>query len=221
MRSLEFSEGEYYHVCNRGVDKRQIILDHEDADRFMQGLTTFNSTAPVGGLFVLSCAGKEKSVIQQRAKEGQQLVDIICYCLNPNHFHLLLRERAENGIVRLLQRSTMGYSKYFNAKYKRKGTLFSGPFRARWIEDNDDLLHTSAYVNLNDQVHQLRHGVSKLVRSSWNEYLLGKTAICEKAIILGQFKNIAEYKAFAEESLELILEKKADDAELEMLGVEL
>jgi hypothetical protein len=113
----------------------------------------------------------------------------------------------------------MGYSKYFNHKYKRSGVLFQGPFQAVLIKSNAHLLHTSVYVTLNDRVHSLGHGVSK---SSWNEYVgnIGNKSkngvFCEKGIILGQFGNSAEYKKFAEESLEWIRENK----ELEKLLLE-
>lgn len=116
-----------------------------------------------------------------------------------------------------MQKLGTGFTRYFNEKYKRNGVLFQGPFKAVHINTDTQLLHTSVYVNLNDKVHQLGNSVTKLGKSSWREYINNdyKNSFCEKDIILGQFKNKADYKKFAEESLESILEKRdIDEKEL-------
>jgi len=221
MRNIEFAQGEYYHLCNRGVDKRQITQGARDSERFIQSLDDFNTTTPTGGLFAMSTDKRNRDQQLDVLKNGKPLVNIICYCLNPNHFHLLLEEITENGIARFMHKISMGYSKYFNAKYRRTGALFSGPFRARRISNNDDLLHTSIYVGLNYKVHQYGSIASKLVRSSWDEYAQKKSGLCKKEIILDQFKNPHEYEKFANETLSLIIDKKFDNRALESLGIEL
>src|SRR3989344_9376007 len=205
MRLIKFAPGEYYHIYNRGVDHRNIVQDTADADRLLQSLIEFNSEKVTGGIY-------ELSFIKDRPRP-KPLVDLICYCLNPNHFHLLLKKIGEGGISKFMHRFIGGYSKYFNNKYKRKGTLFQGPFKAKHIADNDYLLHSSAYINLNDRVHHLVD--IELVRSSWNEFVgLRNSNICKKNDILEQFKAASEYKAFAEDSLQLMLEKRPDYKEL-------
>jgi len=105
-----------------------------------------------------------------------------------------------------------GYSKYFNAKYKRSGSLFEGRFKAIHIDSETYLIHLSAYINLNYRVHNLeKFGglATKLFKSSWEEYLgLNQEKFCQKDIILDQFDTIENYKKFAEESLERIKERK-------------
>ena len=206
MRNLEFANGEFYHVCNRGVDKRNIVDDAYDANRFVQGLIDFNTIKPRGGLY-------EISFQKEKGNNHQPLVNIIAYCLNPNHFHLLLEQVVDQGISKFLHRLCGGHTQYFNLKYDRKGTLFQGPFRAKHVDSDEYLLHVSAYVNLNNRVHQLSTLGAKLVRSSWNEYenqnFFG--GICKKDIILDQFGSPEEYKEFTLASLPLMIERKEEE----------
>jgi len=203
-RNLEFAEGEIYHIFNRGVDKRVIFQDEEDFDRFLECMLLFNDTEPIGSIYE-NHFNKKKECLGH-AVSKTRLVEFVCYCLNPNHFHFILRQVAERGIEKFMHK-LMGYSKYFNNKYKRSGSLFQGPFRAVHVTSNEQLLHTSVYVNLNNLAHKLGHGVSK---SSWEEYTSkDKQSICTaKNIVLEQFNDFSEYKRFANESLEWILENK-------------
>lgn len=182
--------------------------DTHDADRLLQSLIEFNCKETTGGLYELSFS-------KERTKPKEQLVDLACYCLNPNHFHLIIKEIKEGGISKFMHRFIGGYSKYFNNKYKRKGTLFQGPFKAKHINDNTYLLHSSAYVNLNYKVHQLTD--TTLVRSSWDEYIEKGGNVCKKKDILEQFQSKEEYRKFAEESFILMLEKRPDYKKLSEL----
>ena len=212
--------GEYYHVFNRGVEKRDIFLDTEDLERFLESVQAFNSVETVGSLF-------EHRFNKMRAPNGEamqeRLVELISYCLNPNHFHLLLRQVAERGIQKFMQKLGTGYTNYFNERYKRTGALFQGRYKAVHVGSNEQLLHTSVYVNLNNQ---LGSSTPKLSRSSWPEYaggLAGPAAtafrgVCAKEIILGQFSTPDKYKEFAKSSLEAIVEQKRKEKELQLLG---
>ena len=104
-----------------------------------------------------------------------------------------------------MHRIGTGYTKYFNKKYGRSGVLFQGAFKAIPVDSNEYLLHLSAYINLNNKVHQLGSSASKL---SWEEYISGIDGFCEKGIILDQFKNATDYRKFAEASLKDIIERK-------------
>lgn len=204
MRRKEiFENGGHYHICNQGIDKRNITSVQRDSARFMESLVAFNTEEPIGSIY-------EQIFEEDKAKKrSKPLVRILAYCLNPNHFHLLLEQLVDKGISVFMSRLCGGYAYYFNKKYKRSGSLFKSRFKARHITDNNDLLHASAYVNLNDKVHQLGAPGSKLVRNSWHEYLSGnKNGICKNNIILEQFSGPEDYEIFALESLELMLERK-------------
>lgn len=203
MRKVAFVEDEYYHIYNRGVDKRSVFEDHKDLERFFQSIKEFNSLEPIGSIF-------EKSFNKEEV--SKKLVEIVCYCLNPNHFHLILRPIVENGISEFMKRLG-GYTWYFNNRYKRNGALFQGVFKSSHINSNGYLLHASAYVNLNNRFKGQPYAISK---SSWDEYLgMENDCICNTDIVLGQFKNSKAYKKFALSSLGDILKRKELEKELE------
>lgn len=208
MRKIPLAVNEHYHVFNRGVDKRDIFLEKSDLERFFKSMSEFNTKEPIGSLYENSF--KRPQLGDQVAKLGDKsdmpLVKIICYCLNPNHYHFLLRQVSENGISQFMKRLGGGYSWYFNNKYKRSGSLFQGPYKALHVDTNEYLLHLSAYINLNDQQKPHHNGLSK---SSWDEYT-SKVAnmACDTNIILDQFNNATEYENFARSSLEDIVTRK-------------
>jgi putative transposase len=219
MRKLPLVTGEYYHIYNRGVDRRSITEDKLDSDRFLKSLVEFNRTEPVGSLYELSFAGAGPIKASTRNKSAS-LVDVIAYCLNPNHFHLLLRQRSREGISKFVSKLCGGYAYYYNNRHKRQGALFQGRFKAKHVEGNAHLLHLSAYINLNDKVHQLGVPSSKLVRNSWLEYENTARGLCDKGIVLGQFKTSSQYVKYAEDALIGMLEKRPDYKELQELTLE-
>ncbi len=212
MNRKPFANDEFYHIYNRGVDKRPIFIDDDDRQRFLQSMGVFNTKEAVGSIYEFVFDTK-----LGRRREEDPLVDIVCYCLNPNHYHFILKQRVDRGISEFMRRIG-GYTKYFNIRHHRNGALFQGRYQSKHIASNEYLLHLSAYINLNWQVHKLGSSTSK---SSWDEYVVANIEpICEKDIILGQFKDIAEYKAFAESSLEDMLERKENALELSELMLE-
>lgn len=211
MRKINFGNGEYYHVFNRGVDKRVIFSEQNELKRFFQSMMEFNTIEPIGSIYENSF---RKNKLGNRVSKQEKLVNFICYCLNPNHYHFVLEQLVDKGIEKFMHRLGVGYTKYFNQKYDRSGVLFQGAFKAIHINIDEYLLHLSAYINLNNKVHQLGNSVSKLgvFKSSWDEYIGNKNEnendFCEKDIILNQFKDALGYKKFAENSLKDIRERK-------------
>lgn len=213
MRKFKFTNGEFYHVYNRGVDKRAVFMARYDFDRFLQCIQLFNSARPIGSIFEYSF--KKDQLSNRIAK----LVDIVCYCLNINHYHMILRQRIDNGISEFMRRIGTGFTQHFNFKQKRTGALFQGAFKAKHINSNEYLLHLSAYVNLNNEVHKIMS--DKKFSSSWNEFVVSsahnKYKICNSGLVLKQFTKLDEYKEFARNSLEDILERKRLFKEMEDL----
>lgn len=215
---IPFVPGEIYHLYNRGVDKRPIFMDIFDLERFFSGILLFNTTEPIGSIY-------EKSFEKPSKKKKEPLVELIAYCLNQNHYHLLVKEREEGGISEFMKRLSGGYTGYFNNRYQRSGVLFQGGFKSRHINSNEYLLHVSAYVNLNNRAHQLGGRTPKLMRSSWDEYVgyvdLPQQHLCEgKDIILEQFASSEKYRLFAEDALQDIIRRKKEDKELTNLLLE-
>lgn len=141
-RKTPFAPDEYYHIYNRGTDKREIFLGPRDYDRFSQLLYLCNGQKPVS----VREASKGRSFECDR---GDTIVNIGAYCLMPNHFHLLIKEKEEGGISTFMKKLATGYSMYFNIKNERSGSLFQGRFKSKHIEEDEYLKYLFAYIHLN------------------------------------------------------------------------
>ena len=215
-RKEQFAVGEYYHVYNRGIEKRAIFSDVADLQRFIKSVDEFNELDAIGSIY-------ENSFV--RNKKRKRLVNIVCHAINPNHFHFLLTPLVEKGVEKFMQKLGTGYTLYFNRKHKRNGVLFQGVFKSIRVDTNEYLLHLSVYINLNDKIHQLGGETSKLSQTSFNSYIGKLNPKLDKilgdiGIIKDQFKNAKEYKKFAEEILPDIIERKKLLKELETLTIE-
>jgi len=138
-----------YHVLNRGVDKRTIFMDDKDYLRFIHDLFEFNDENPVLNLnyaFEQSFMDVGRRYIR---KPRKLLVDILAFALMPNHYHLLLTSKIENGIPLFMKKLNGGYAKYFNEKYERTGALFQGKYKAIRIVEEAHFIHIPYYIHLN------------------------------------------------------------------------
>ncbi len=144
-----------YHVCNRGVDKRKIFLDEKDRLRFVHDLFEFNDQTACGSVTYsflkhpLRTSGLDDKPFWGSNGTKEPVVKIFSFSVMPNHFHLLIQQLKENGIVRFMQKLEGGYALYFNHKYQRKGALFEGRFKAIPITKQSHLLHIPFYIHAN------------------------------------------------------------------------
>lgn len=147
------------HVFNRGVEKRIIFLDGKDYRRFLFGMKEFNDKNST--INILRRINKsEGHPMSLKPENKEALVEIICYCLMPNHFHFILKQLKESGISKFMQKLGIGYTKYFNQKYERSGVLFQGKFKNILIERDNYLNYLRQYIHLNPL---------ELVESTWQE----------------------------------------------------
>lgn len=139
--------GETYHVFNRGAHKENIYTCDDDYRRFQIGLHLANHSQPVALRGVIGTKKYREPFSGYPA--DKTLVDVLGYSLMPNHFHLILRQKLDNGITLFLRKLSVGYSMYFNLKYGHSGTLFQGPFKSNHIDSEPYFQWIFAYVHLN------------------------------------------------------------------------
>lgn len=151
MKKPQFVEDQIYHIFNRGVEKRKIFMDEKDYFRFVHDLYEFNDEDRVyNSLYLLKRNPKCIEVQPQYIKkERKLLVDILAFVFMPNHFHLILRQRIENGIVKFLHKIGTGYTMYFNKKYERVGALFQGRYKAVMVLKRAHFIHLPFYLHFN------------------------------------------------------------------------
>lgn len=209
-------EGTYAHVYSRGVDKRTIFVDRGDYERFILSMFACRGKGTFPRMDRLH-ANKQHALIEKVEEINEwmendpQLIEIICFCLMPNHYHMLLGECIEGGISKFMQRLGDGYTKYFNIKRERTGRLFGSSFQSIQIDTNDYLLYLSRYIHRNPI--EIVSGLKSLLDYPWSSY----QDFCNENrwegalkpnIILDQFNHREEYKSYVEENLSLEIDPK-------------
>jgi len=211
MRLIRIAPGEHYHIFNRAVNKQIIFHDVSDYFRFLflilylQSPIIFQQLGRKVKEFVQSRAldrGEEDKIIKKRR------VELVAFCIMPNHFHLIVKELEEGGITAYMQRGLTAYSKYYNTKYDKSGHVFQGPYKVVHITDNHQLLYLSAYIHRNPR--EIVKWFRKEDQYQWSSYqdFIGENRwgkLILPDIIIGQFKNKAEYKNFVKTSLAKLL----------------
>ncbi len=161
-RNIPIASGEFYHLYNRGTEKREIFTSKKDRERFLALLYLCNTTEPVRIDDIKKSQGSTLRKIETffDVERGEALVDICAYCLMPNHFHLLVREKEDQGISKFMQKIMTGYTMYFNKLYERSGALFQGKFKATHADEDRYLKYIVSYIHLNP---------IKLIEPRWKE----------------------------------------------------
>ena len=197
-RDTALVNGSYYHIYNRGCDKRDIFLQPRDHKVFQQTFYYYQFLGPKPRFSQFS---KSANNLFNPFK-NEKLVDIICYCLMPNHFHFLLKQLKDGGIARFISQICNSYTKYFNIKYKRVGALLQGSFKSVYIDSDEQFKHLSRYIHLNPVVSGLVKDIISYKWSSYPEYLNGENLICSSNAILDLFPSVQKYQEFVESQIE-------------------
>jgi putative transposase len=213
VRNVSISPGEHYHIFNRGVNKQPIFLDDQDYRRFLFLVLCLQSDVVfrnIGRLSVMLPDTVQHSVLHTEKIVNDRNVELIGFCLMPNHFHLIVKEVKEGGIASYMQRGLNAYTKYANEKYKKSGHLFQGPYQAVHIADNQQLLHLSACIHRNPRELEPHMDYVNYVWSSYPDFIgenrFGRLLTPE--VILSQFSDQKEYCDFVLTSPAKMLEKE-------------
>ncbi|MHB0865878.1 MAG: transposase [Minisyncoccota bacterium] len=223
-RNTFLAPDEFYHLYNRGTDKREIFSTNADRERFVALLYLCNSIEPVRLDDIRKSQGSTlRNLLEIDQKET--LIDIAAYCLMPNHFHLLVHEKTEGGTSKFMQKLTTGYTMYFNKRHERNGSLFQGKFKATHVSDNRYLKYLISYIHLNpvkliDPLWKKsgirdRAGAQKYLHeypySSYRDYLgedRAESKILNKKVLPDYFENERDFEIEIEDWLSY---KKEDE----------
>lgn len=151
----EYSNNSYYHIYNRGVEKRPIFQDNQDYAVFLSYLRTYLMPKDIDLLKKQSSdpslSSKEKDKIFNLIKMNNfaDEITLLAYCLMPNHFHFLLKQKSANTMDKFMNSIGTRYTMYFNKKYKRVGTLYQGVYKAVIVFTDEQLLNVTHYIHKN------------------------------------------------------------------------
>ena len=168
IRKINFAEGEFYHLYNRGNSKQIIFKDKSDYRHFIHLLYLSNTK----NNFRINDISKDFFNFDQ----GQKIVSIGAYCLMPNHFHILITQNEDGGISKFMQKLSTAYSMYYNKKYERTGGLFEGKFKSRYIDTDKYLKYLFSYIHLNP---------IKLIQKDWKD--VGIRSRAEAIVFLNKY----------------------------------
>lgn len=143
-------------------------MRENDYDRFLVLLYLCNGTRPVRIDDLTQGRTLRELFVNDR---GESITDLCAYCLMPNHFHLLAREKTEGGISRFVQKLITGFTMYFNTRYERPGALFQGKYKATHVDDDRYLKYLFSYIHLNP---------IKLIEPRWKETGIANRSRAEK-----------------------------------------
>lgn len=205
-RKISFLEGEFYHIYNRGNSKQKIFLDNYDYGRFVKLLYLYNSENNIDF---------REDIVRQGINAwdfdcGESIVSIGAWVLMPNHFHLYIAinnlrktvfrrgKDRENEITEFMRKLLTSYSKYFNTKYKRTGSLFEGRFKSVHIENDNQAKYLFSYIHLNP---------IKLIDNKWKENGIKNNKKMEAFLEKYQWSSYLDYKRIVR-SQNKILNKK-------------
>ena len=201
----QYLSNSYYHIFNRGVEKRKIFQDSQDYKVFLSYLKDYLETKNIEELRnrllnpVTTSKEKDKLLKLIRLNNFHGEIQLLAYCLMPNHFHLLVKQKSQMSIDSFMKSLLTRYTIFFNKKYKRVGHLFQGRYKAVVVKNEEQLLHLSRYIHLNPA-----RTVLAICYSSLNDYLKRiNTSWIKKDEILNYFSKtnpLLSYENFMKES---------------------
>jgi REP element-mobilizing transposase RayT len=196
----DYAPESFYHVYARGVDKQKIFRDASDYRYF-------------NALFI-----RYLSKDQMRSKDGtayphfKDRVQLLAYCLMTNHFHLLIFQNDIDDLQSFMRSLMTSYSRYFNLKYGRTGSLFESRYKASRIDSDQYLQHISRYIHLNPRYWQNYYNSSlKFYRDGNEPYWLKSSAILE---IFSTRQDYMDFVSDYAEMKDMISEMKYQLADL-------
>ncbi|MBI3954642.1 hypothetical protein HY333_01215 [Candidatus Collierbacteria bacterium] len=204
LRKVPLVTGEIYHVFNRGIDGRSIFTDESEYRRALISLWlgSFRSCSHSPSQFC-ALSEEERAKVKDRLRTDQaKLVDVLTYCLMPNHFHFQLRQGCDGGISRYMANFQNSITRFRNTRHKRVGQLLLTQFKAVRNETNEQFVHVNRYIHLNPHTGGVIKDVNDLKKYQWSslrEYLeltAKENKLCDGNLIISQFKNIDAYWSF-------------------------
>ena len=203
-----YVENSYYHIYNRGVEKRKIFLNPQDYGVFLGYLKEYllpkNENALHESLSNPNTSLQEKAKLLKllRLNNFTNEITLLAYCLMPNHFHFFVKQKSSESIDKFIQSLCTRYTMYFNRKYKRVGSLYQGVYKAVQITSEPQFIYLSKYIHR--QALALQGETLQEQPSSYLDYLgKRKTEWVKPDEVLAYFsKSIPSltYQSFVEET---------------------
>lgn len=199
-RNIPFVNNQVYHVFNRSIASQPIFIDRLDYERMLELVNYYRFKKPPLRFSHYKRLSKEQKEKYENSFmiNKSPMLEILAYCIMPNHVHFLLRPKISNAVSDFMRNLQNSYAKYFNTKRKRTGSLFQFMFKAVRVETDEQLIHVSRYIHLNPVTSYIveARDLESYQWSSFKDYILGVDSFISKEMILSHFKSTQEHKKF-------------------------
>ena len=172
-RKVPLVSEEIYHVFNRSVAQQPIFRNRREHNIFTNLIEYYRFSYPPKRFSHYQRLANEERVelLNNLYLKNKTLVEIYSFCLMPNHYHILLKQKSENGIKDFIRLAQNSYSRYLNIKTKRFGALFQSPFKATRVDSDEQFIHVARYIHLNPLTTYLLKDLSSLSIYEWSSYI--------------------------------------------------
>ena len=218
-----YVEGGYYHIYNRGVNKRSIFKKKQDYKVFLNELKAALTPLPNPNdlKVTVTLQGGSFKGIPRQPKNFHEEITLLAYCLMPNHFHLLIKQLTRDSMQSFMRSISTRYSMYFNKSNNRLGPLFQGVYKAVLVEHNHQFLHLTRYIHQNP-LKFWEKSLKDYPYSSYAEYLgLRHTHWIKEKEILSFFKQRRREKTIDFSSYEAFVERQDETTKKVLTGLTL
>lgn len=195
IRENGFAPDRIYHIFNKTVDGNKAFGSRDSCRHFIQLLQYYRSSnVRVRFSRYRSLPISIRSEIYAEIiKPASFMVNILAFCLMPNHYHLLLKQNSINGISQYMSVVQNAFTRRSNIQESRKGPLFLTQFKAVEVKTDDQLKHVSRYIHLNPYSSHLitsKARLSEYEYSSYPSYISGSNnEITDNGVVMSLFNN--------------------------------
>ena len=192
----------YFHIYNKGNENRVIFNDEQDYEVFLGYLKNYLTPAADSESVkkTFKVKGRVYRGVPHQPKNYFNKVELVAYCLMPNHFHLLVHQKTKRSLERFMRSLATRYSKYFNKKYKHTGSVFAGRYKSVQINSESGLCLLTRYF------HQVNG------YSSYQEYLGERETVWVRTKVV-----LSSLKAKGESYRNFVNQYKLNQKEKELL----
>lgn len=236
IKRPQLANGEIYHIVIRAIENLKLFRDQKDYFRMIHDLFIFNNEAPALSSY-RNTINRSRTVLDSLPGDRTQrklLMEILAFCLMPNHLHLLVRQLRDGGISKFMRKIGAGYAGYYNQKYKRSGHLFQGKYRIVHIKDDKQLITVFVYIHTNPVAlvvpgwkekgirgKELKRALKTIENYRWSSYpdYLGKRnfpSLTSREFLVKELGGVKECQRFVNDWLQF----KKELADFEQLAIE-
>jgi len=227
--------GEIYHIVIRAIEGLKLFRNEKDYLRMVHDLFEFNDDVSVGWDFRRY---ESKQFEKCSRTDRKLLVEVLAFCLMPNHIHLLVRQISNGGISKLMRKIGAGYGGYYNKKHQRKGRLFDGRYRAVHIENDNQLKIVFVYIHTNPvailvpnwkergisgkELSKVAEFIENYRWSSYSDYFGRKNfpSLTSRNFLLNEVGGIKEAQRFVNDWLQTKRELRENNQTLKEVSLE-